>query len=109
LFTDYFLFAQNNNHNPPAFDSDPHRRLVFRREFGPVATEQGYIDIRLNRGINVWLTPDRAVLVENGEVRIAVSADGKLCSLEHPNGRVRQVPERIDIVAFDGFNKNNFV
>lgn len=74
-----------------------------------MATEQGFIDIRLHRGINVWLSLERGVLVENGEVRIAVSADGKLCSLEHPNGRVRQIPERIDIVAFDGFAKNDFV
>lgn len=97
------------NNNPPVFDSDPNLHVLFRREYGPVATQDGYIDIRLRHGINVILSLDRGVLIENGDVRVAVSADTKFASLEHPNGRVRQVADRIDIVAFDGFRKNNFV
>lgn len=99
----------NNNSNPPAFDADPYRRLFFRREFGPVATDKGFIDIRLRRGINIFLTLDRAILVDNGQVRVAVSSDGKLSSLDHPNGRLRQAPERVDVIAFDGFHKNDYV
>lgn len=95
--------------NPPAFDADPHRRLYFRREFGPVATDQGFLVIRLRRGINIRLTLNRAILVENGQLRIAVSSDAKLSSLEHPNGRVRQLPDRVDVIAYDGFQKNDYV
>lgn len=106
----YMSYLQNNNNNlPPAFDADPYRRLYFRREFGPVATDLGFIDIRLRRGISILLTLDRAILVDNGQIRVAVSSDAKLSSLDHPNGRVRQIPERVDIIAFDGFNKNDFV
>jgi hypothetical protein len=100
-------YLQNNN--PPAFDADPNRRLVFRREFGPVATSQGFIDIRLRRGIHILLTLDRSILVENGNIRIAVSSDTKFSAIEHFNGRVYQTSEQIDIIAFDGFKKNNFV
>lgn len=109
LTKQFILSSCLQNNNPPAFDADPNRHLVFRREFGPVATTQGFIDIRMRRGINILLSLDRAILIENGEIRIAVSPDAKFCAVEHLNGQIRQTPERIDVVAYDGFKKNNYM
>lgn len=74
-----------------------------------MATCEGFLDIRLRKGINILLTLDHGILIENGTVRIAVSPSGKLSALDHPNGRIRQMNGFVDIVAYDGSKNNNYV
>lgn len=59
------------------------------------------------------MTLDRSLLLQNprGKVKIAVGANMMTSSLDHPNGKVYQQMDRIDIIAFDGSKKksNRFV
>ena len=81
------------------------------KAFGPVATADGIIEIRLRDNIKVLITIDHAVLVHAGssDIKIALSNNYSGTAMEHPNGRVFQQMQRVDIVAYDGMKKNNFV
>lgn len=52
---------------------------------------------------------DRSVLIQNpkSKVKIAVCSNMMSSSLDHPNGKVIQCFERVDIMAFDGTKKLN--
>ena len=57
------------------------------------------------------MTLDRAVRVTNSKSRIAISLSSAASSaaLIHPNGKVYQFGSRVEIVAYDGMQNNNFV
>lgn len=94
---------------PASYDVNNNQDVViFRREFGPVATNDG-IELRLKYGSRVIISLDGAVLVENGDIRVSVSSNGLSSAIEHPNGRVNQYRDHTDIVAYDGYRKNNLV
>lgn len=55
---------------------------------------------------------DRSIILNNPNscVKIAVSANMQSASLEHPNGKIYQQFDRVDIICFDGTkNLNNYV
>lgn len=76
-----------------------------------MANPDGTIEVRLHDGIRVLISLDHSILVLNpkSQVRAAISGDLKLSAMEHPNGKVYQQPDRVDIVAYDGTNRNTFV
>jgi hypothetical protein len=57
------------------------------------------------------MTLDHAVRIVNypGKVSMSLSANGMSSALIHPNGRVFQHASRVDIVAYDGMENNQFV
>lgn len=79
--------------------------------FGPVPTPDGLIEIRLRDGIKVLITIDRGVLVINqsNNIRLAMSHNFASTALDHPNGRVFQQLQRIDLVVYDGMKHNRYV
>jgi hypothetical protein len=86
--------------------------MVFPRSFGPVAHLDGFVELRLRESINVLLSLDRSILIQNpkGKVKIAVSSNMTSAALEHSNGKIFQDFDRVDIMAFDGSKKlNNYV
>ncbi|CAG9799630.1 unnamed protein product [Chironomus riparius] len=94
---------------PPPFEYDRKRDVVvFKREFGPVATNEG-VELRLRYGVRVFISVEGGVLVENGDISISVSSNKFLSSLKHPMGRISQIGDRADIVAYDGMDNNNFI
>lgn len=52
---------------------------------------------------------DRSILLQNpkSKVKIAVCSNMMSASLDHPNGKVIQSFERVDIMAYDGSKKMN--
>ncbi|XP_070494465.1 uncharacterized protein fest [Chironomus tepperi] len=94
---------------PPPFEVD-HKRdvVVFKREFGPVATHEG-VELRLRYGVRVFVSVEGGVLVENGDIRIAVSSNKFSSALEHPMGAITQTGDRADVVAYDGLENNTFI
>lgn len=58
----------------------------------------------------VLLTLDHSIMVINARshIRAAVSGDMRCSSMEHPNGKVYQQQDRVDIVAHDGLQRNKF-
>lgn len=60
---------------------------------------------------SIEMTLDRAVRVLNSrsKVALALSNTGNSAALIHPNGRVYQYGSKVEIVAYDGMRKNNFV
>lgn len=94
---------------PPPFELDRKRDVViFKREFGPVATQEG-VELRLRYGVRVFVSVEGGVLIENGDIRISVSSNKFSSSLEHPMGRIVQVADRADIIAYDGMENNTFM
>lgn len=94
---------------PPPFEMDRKRDVVvFKREFGPVATQEG-VELRLKYGIRVFVSVEGGVLVENGDIRLSVSSDKFSAALEHPMGRMIQVGDRADIIAYDGMENNTYI
>lgn len=81
------------------------------RQFGPVPMLNGTIQIRLREGIKIDMTVDKAVRVMNpkGNIVAAISGDCTSASVSHPNGQVFQHGLLVDIVAYDGLKRNNFV
>jgi hypothetical protein len=57
------------------------------------------------------MTLDHAIRVVNypGNVTLSMSSNGMSTALIHPNGRVFQHANRVDIVAHDGMKRNQFV
>lgn len=57
------------------------------------------------------MTLDKAVRVTNCKSQIAISMAGTANSaaLIHPNGMVYQYGSRVEIVAYDGMQTNNYV
>lgn len=84
---------------------------MFNRIFGPVPNLDGTIEVRLHHGIRVLVSLDHSILLLNprSQLRIAISGDLKISVMEHPNGKVYQQPDRVDIVAYDGSHRNNFM
>lgn len=60
---------------------------------------------------SVDMTLDKAVRVINCKSRIAISlaSTASSAALIHPNGKVYQYGTRVEIVAYDGMQKNNYV
>lgn len=60
---------------------------------------------------SVDMTLDKAVRVTNCKSQIAISMAGTANSaaLIHPNGMVYQYGSRVEIVAYDGMQTNNYV
>lgn len=61
---------------------------------------------------SVLITLDQSILINNpnSRVKIAVSQNMMASSLEHPNGKIFQQFERVDIITYDGTKKlNNYV
>jgi hypothetical protein len=58
---------------------------------------------------SVLISLDRSVLIQNpkSKVKIAVCSNMMSSALDHPNGKVIQNFERVDIMAFDGTKKLN--
>uniref|UniRef100_A0A1B0CYJ7 Uncharacterized protein n=1 Tax=Phlebotomus papatasi TaxID=29031 RepID=A0A1B0CYJ7_PHLPP len=81
------------------------------RSFGVHCQPDGTILISLREGISIEMTLDRAVRVLNSrsKVALALSNTGNSAALIHPNGRVYQYGSKVEIVAYDGMRKNNFV
>lgn len=81
------------------------------RQFGPVPMLNGTIQIRLREGIRVDMTVDKSIRVINpkGHIVAAMSGNCSTASLSHPNGQVFQHGVSVDIVAYDGMKRNNFV
>lgn len=81
------------------------------RQFGPIPMLNGTIQIRLREGIKVDMTVDKAVRVINpkGQIVAAMSGNCTSASLTHPNGQVFQHGASVDIVAYDGLKRNNYV
>ena len=55
---------------------------------------------------------DKSILIQNpkSKVKIAVCSNMTSSSLEHPNGKVIQKMDRVDIITYDGSKKmNNYV
>lgn len=52
---------------------------------------------------------DRSVYLNNpnSKVKIAVSGNMLTASLDHPNGKVYEQFDRVDIMAYDGTKKMN--
>jgi hypothetical protein len=77
-----------------------------RRRFQP------QLDLDCSRLSSVLIGLDRSILVynPNGQVTMAVSSGSMMAAaLEHPNGKVFQQLDRVDIIAYDGSKKNCFV
>lgn len=66
--------------------------------------------MKMNR---IKISLDQAIRVEipRQKIQLNVSNSAKAASLLHPNGRILQDQDssRVDIVAFDGNGKNNYV
>ncbi|GAB0090624.1 uncharacterized protein DMENIID0001_053660 [Sergentomyia squamirostris] len=82
-----------------------------QKSFGAHCQPDGTILIRLREGITIEMTLDRAVRVINNQskVALAISNTGNTSALIHPNGRVYQYGSKVEIVAYDGVGKNNFI
>lgn len=81
------------------------------RQFGPVPMLNGTIQIRLRDGIKIDMTIDKSIRVLNprGKIVAAMSGNCGSAALSHPNGQVFQHGALVDIVAYDGLLRNNFV
>lgn len=81
------------------------------RPFGPIAMPNGTIQVRLREGIKIDLTVDKSIRIMNpkGKIVIAMSGNSSSAALMHPNGQVFQHGGLVDIVAYDGMKRNNFV
>jgi hypothetical protein len=91
-----------------SFENHPPNEIVC--DYGPVINEGlNCIELRLEHGVRVFLSLDGAILVENGNIRMAISSNHELTALEHPNGRTFQHYNHTDILAIDGLGKNGFV
>ncbi|CRL06863.1 CLUMA_CG019582, isoform A [Clunio marinus] len=101
-FTQNAFYAGYNH--PPAFEDDLTRNLVFTRNFGPVAHPDGFVELRLRENISVMISLDRSILIHNPKSKVKIAVNGNMtnASLEHPNGKVFQQFDRVDIMAFDG-------
>lgn len=61
---------------------------------------------------SVFISLDRSIYILNpkSNVKIGVGNNMLSASLEHPNGKIFQEFERVDIMAYDGGKKmNNYV
>ncbi|XP_055838705.1 uncharacterized protein LOC129906807 [Episyrphus balteatus] len=78
---------------------------------GPIALPNGTIQIRLRDGVCIDMTLDKAVRVFNTRsmVALALSSNGSVSAMVHPNGRVHQNGSRVEIVTYDGMKSNNYV
>ncbi|KAJ6641336.1 hypothetical protein Bhyg_06272, partial [Pseudolycoriella hygida] len=81
------------------------------RTMGPIALPNGIIQLCLRNGIRVDITLDKAVRVTNvlSEIVISLSSGGDSAAVAHPNGKVYQMGPFVEIIAFDGKLKNNYV
>lgn len=57
------------------------------------------------------MTLDKSVRVTNSKSRIAISLANTASSaaLYHPNGKIYQYGSRVEVIAYDGMQNNNFV
>ncbi|KAG5678373.1 hypothetical protein PVAND_008055 [Polypedilum vanderplanki] len=92
----------------PAFEIDNSRHFVFKRTYGPVATPEG-VELRLRFDVRVLMTIDQSVLVENGAIRIAVNPKTNSCALDHPNGKIYKTADHINLITYDGNQRNNHI
>lgn len=78
---------------------------------GPIAMNNGTIQLRLREGVRIDMTLDKAVRVLNQRsmVAIALSRNCANSALIHPNGRVLQNGSKVEIVTYDGMKSNHFV
>lgn len=58
---------------------------------------------------SVFMSLDRCIYLNNpaSKVKIAVSSNMMLTSLDHPNGKIFGQLDRVDIMAYDGAKKHN--
>ncbi|BES92068.1 Hypothetical protein NTJ_04876 [Nesidiocoris tenuis] len=75
-----------------------------------VATPHGTISLRLNHKMRVDLTIDRAIRIINfkNNIVMAMNSTGSACALLHPNGRIHQYGNRVEIMAYDSRGNNKF-
>lgn len=78
---------------------------------GPITLPNGTIQIHLRDGVIIDMTLDKAVRVFNTRsmVALALSSNGSVSAMVHPNGRVYQNGSRVEIVTYDGMKTNNYV
>lgn len=57
------------------------------------------------------ITLDKAVRLTNifRGIDVSIDASGTSSAVIHPNGKVNQYGSEVEVVAFDGTNRNNFV
>lgn len=57
------------------------------------------------------MTLDKAVCVIDSRSRITISlsCNGASAVMIHPNGKIHQIGTCVEIVAYDGTKRNNFV
>ena len=81
------------------------------QQFGPAALPNGIIQLRLRDGVVIEMTIDKSLKLINSQenVTIALSHNGTLTALKHPNGIVFQNGPKVDIVAYDGRRNNSYV
>ncbi|XP_039438120.1 uncharacterized protein LOC120419495 [Culex pipiens pallens] len=81
------------------------------QQFGPVAMPNGIIQLRLRDGVVIEMTIDKSLKLINSQehVTIALSHNGTLSALKHPNGIVFQNGPKVDIVAYDGRRNNSYI
>lgn len=91
--------------------SSSNHELDNSRQFGPIALMNGTIQIRLREGIKVDMTVDKSVRVVNphGKIVVALSGNSSSAALSHPNGQIFQHGSLVDISAYDGMKRNNYV
>ncbi|KAG4067069.1 hypothetical protein HA402_000060 [Bradysia odoriphaga] len=81
------------------------------RSFGPIILPNATIKVRLRNGISVDMTLDKAVCVIDSRSRITISlsCNGASAVMIHPNGKIHQIGTCVEIVAYDGTKRNNYV
>ncbi|XP_055601491.1 uncharacterized protein LOC129750549 [Uranotaenia lowii] len=104
----------------------PHQQVVHRipsaprltsydnpsiRQFGPTVLSNSVIQLRLRDAVVIEMTIDKSIKVINHQERVtmALSSAGTSSTLNHPNGIVFQNGSRVDIVAYDGRGKNDYI
>ncbi|CAO1329744.1 unnamed protein product [Diamesa hyperborea] len=102
--------SNNNSYDGPNHFMRP-SSYSFTSNFGPTATDDGIIELRLREGIIVLMTLDHSVMMINqkNNVKIALSNNFMCSALHHPNGKVYQHYERVDICSYDGMKQNSFI
>ncbi|KAJ6637400.1 hypothetical protein Bhyg_10130 [Pseudolycoriella hygida] len=108
-------FDEFNSHSPSRLLLSGRRNnidfLESPRSFGPIILPNATIKVRLRNGISVDMTLDKAVCVIDSRSRITISlsCNGASAVMIHPNGKVHQIGTCVEIVAYDGTKRNNFI
>ncbi|XP_037027486.1 uncharacterized protein LOC119068130 isoform X1 [Bradysia coprophila] len=95
--------------------STHHRRHsecnIAHRAHRPVVLPNGIFQLTLRDGIKIDITLDKAVRLTNvfRGIDVSIDAKGTSSSITHPNGKVNQYGSEVEVVCYDGTNRNDFV